>query len=137
MDYDSIDDQKVTIREIESMKQVRIAISELTTTVGMLLKREIQFTDLINKYGEVVASQEVNLEVEGGVGESKTDTKVSLDDKNTTLIKLDDMEKILKFTSFLDSIYPTKKDFDHLKSAELADSKKYPNVARYAATLNQ
>lgn len=137
MDYDSIDDQKVTIREIESMKQVRIAISELTTTVGMLLKREMMFTDLINKYGEVIASQEVNLEVEGGVGESKTDTKVSLDDKNTTLIKLDDMEKILKFTSFLDSIYPTKKDFDHLKSAELADSKKYPNVARYAATLNQ
>lgn len=120
------------------MKQVRIAISELVNIVGMLLKREIQFTELINKYGEVKeSSQEVNLEGGEGVSESKTKTKVSLDDKNTTLIQLDDMEKILKFTSFLDSIYPTKKDFDHLKSAELADSKKYPNVARYAATLNQ
>lgn len=47
------------------------------------------------------------------------------------------MEKILKFTSFLESIYPTKKDFDHLNQAEKADPKKYPNVARYAATLKQ
>jgi len=34
------------------------------------------------------------------------------------------MEKVLKFLSFLESVLPTKKDFDHLKLAEEADAKK-------------
>jgi len=45
------------------------------------------------------------------------------------------METILKFQAFLDSVLPTKKDFEHLKIAEEADAKKFPSVARFAATL--
>lgn len=74
------------------MKQVRIAITELTNTVSKLLKREIQFADLISQLGEAAKSEDAKLTVEKNV-ESNIDKNVSSD---SSLIKLDEMEKILK-----------------------------------------
>lgn len=47
VDFDTLDDQSVTLRDRDSEKQVRIAISNIKETVKAILNSEIEFEDLM------------------------------------------------------------------------------------------
>lgn len=46
VDYDTIEDQTVTIRNRDDTIQYRVSIEDVSETIGSLLKKEIQFEDL-------------------------------------------------------------------------------------------
>ena len=47
VDYDTRDDHKVTIRDRDSMKQVRIAIDQLPATISALVNGSLKFSSLV------------------------------------------------------------------------------------------
>jgi glycyl-tRNA synthetase len=46
VDYDTKENNTVTLRDRDSMKQVRIAISDLPGTVGALVEGSVKFAEL-------------------------------------------------------------------------------------------
>mmetsp|Transcript_83255 Transcript_83255/g.179635 ORF Transcript_83255/g.179635 Transcript_83255/m.179635 type:complete len:116 (-) Transcript_83255:157-504(-) len=52
VDYETLDDKMVTLRDVHTCKQIRVLIADLTTVLSDLLGNRSQFQNLIEKYGE-------------------------------------------------------------------------------------
>ncbi len=54
IDFDTLDDKQVTMREINSMKQIRLPIKDLKNVITEFIETDKKFEDLFSKYNEVV-----------------------------------------------------------------------------------
>lgn len=57
VDFETLQDQSVTIRNLATLKQSRIPISDLIKTIKDIEIGKISFKDVIEKYGEFIAKE--------------------------------------------------------------------------------
>lgn len=58
VDFDSIKDQTITLRQLDSMLQVRMPIADLPTCMNELIAQTLTWQNVIEKYGLVNTSSE-------------------------------------------------------------------------------
>ena len=58
IDFDTLENNTITMRDLDSMKQIRLPIADAPGTLHMLSQASIKWADLIAKYGEVEAKKE-------------------------------------------------------------------------------
>ena len=58
VDFDTLKDDSVTMRELHSMKQVRLPASEVAATINGLTGESLTWDAVVEKYGLVVKKEE-------------------------------------------------------------------------------
>lgn len=51
VDFDTINDDTVTMRDLDSMKQVRLPIAEVAHTINSLIAGNMKWAEVVEKYG--------------------------------------------------------------------------------------
>lgn len=57
VDFDSLQDDTVTLRDLDSMKQIRLPISELAQLISDLTTGYTKWHDVVNSYGLVTSTE--------------------------------------------------------------------------------
>merc|ERR1712228_797582 len=74
VDYDTLDDDTVTLRELDSTKQVRLPIDELAQIVIDLMTEYIKWQDVVDKYGLFSSTEDGGDGVQAAKKEKVIDT---------------------------------------------------------------
>lgn len=53
VDFDTVEDNTVTMRELDSMKQVRLPIAEVAQNINGIVAGQIKWAQVVDKYGLV------------------------------------------------------------------------------------
>ena len=58
IDFDTLEDQTITMRELDSMKQVRLPMQEAPAVLHKLINSLATWTQIMKHYGEVESKKE-------------------------------------------------------------------------------
>ena len=58
VDFETLEDQSITMRELDTMKQIRLPISEAPAVLHALTFGDAKWGDMLEKYTQVEASKE-------------------------------------------------------------------------------
>ena len=64
IDFDTLKDETVTLRDLDSMKQIRLPISELTELISDLTTGYTEWSQAVKKYGLFSGSDMTEEEIE-------------------------------------------------------------------------
>ena len=53
VDFETLEDQTITMRELDTMKQIRLPIADAPKVLNELSNKLIKWADCLEKYGEV------------------------------------------------------------------------------------
>ena len=56
VDFETLDNQTITMRELDTMKQIRLPIDEAAMVLSALTTQTVKWAECLEKYGEVVAA---------------------------------------------------------------------------------
>lgn len=57
VDHDTLEDETVTLRDLDSMKQIRLPIKDVSRVVGLLIAGVKQWGDMVAQYGLVSSNE--------------------------------------------------------------------------------